>query len=427
MLTSGCLTPRGMEGGAPEVKVTVGPKPEAILPLPAVDTNRVEIALVPAAQSSLIADADRRFAAAREAFWNRDTVAAEALLRGLLPDAKSDSFARLLQRLIADCQAEDGKWGEAVARWEEFKLTDHDPDYYRHALFMAGLPERAFAFATNALPVSFDLRLGQLVVTTVRINGHEAMALIDTGFSMSFVTEEFSERCGLKTFAQTIPLTDANGNDRAVKLGLVEQLEVGGLRATQIPVVCGPNRQLAKLLGEVEVVVGWDVLQHADVIWDFSARQMSVAAPDGPIESEPSLAGRKAPLLKVYSAEGRELDLFLDTGFASRPAGVSLAKNAGLLFTKVVGDSVRLRWRPTMSMGMNSFRVRWPSRIQPFQFWMDDCVFELPQATVTKRVDVREGLQTCDGTVGNAPFLKGRLRLCGVRRLATYTAVPVTH
>lgn len=132
-------------------------------------------------------------------------------------------------------------------------------------------------------------------------------------------------------------------------------------------------------------------------------------------------------MLKVHSAEGRELDLFLDTGFASRPAGVSLARNAGLLFTKVDGGKVRARWRPSLSMGMNSFRMHWPGRIRPFAFWMDGWRFELPHATVSKRVDVREGFQTCDGMVGNAPFLKGRLRLCGVRRLAAYTAGSAGH
>lgn len=415
LLLTGCQVPEG------KVRVSPSPAPAPLVSLPTLNTARVEPRLVPAERPALSTESERRFAAAREAFWNRETEAAVDLLRGLSQEAPSKSDARHLQRLMVDCYQEDGRWEEARKLLVDSSQTAGQRKQKVFAEFMAGLPARSLVFGTNASPVTFELRRGQWVVARVRINGLEAIALIDTGFSMSLVTENFARRAGIELFAQTIELSDANDSGRQVRVALVQELELGGLLARKVPVVCSPAGFLDNFLGEVDAVIGWDLLQQADATWNFPEKVMAVSAPSGPRVEDPMLSGRRAPLLTVRSAQGRALELFLDTGYASMRPEVSLSDNAGLLFTKLDRGLVKFRWRPSFEVGMNSFRIRWPRSIRPFSFWFDGHSFEMPRAAVHRLVDVREGWQTCDGIVGNAPFLSGTLRLCGVRRLATFT------
>jgi hypothetical protein len=411
-----------MLGGDPVgVRVTAASRPAQSLSLPPVDKETVDLALVPSEEPNLVSEVDRGFAAARGAFWNREAAAGERILRGILPKAKSEGDAWHLKRLIADGYAENGEWDEALARMEEFGLAERDRDRYRIVRQMAGLPRTGIGFEEGTGAVPFELRLGQLVLAKARVNGCEARAFIDTGFSMTYVTDRFARRAGLGSLAWTVPVTDSNGESRPLNRATIQRLELGCLRATNLVAVCGTDRKLAGILGEVDIVVGWDVLRHADVSWDFPSRRMEVTAPGGPEASAPSLSGRQAPLLRVCSAEGRDLELFLDTGFAPIPVGVELVQNSGLLLSKTEAGKARRGWRPTLRKGFNSFRIRWPRRIRPFSFWMDGTLFEVPQATVSPRIDVREGMQTCDGTIGNAPFLGGCLRVCGARRLASFT------
>lgn len=437
---SGCRVPHGPDPSLARVTVTPSPSPPAMggadRRLPTVNTARVERVLVPAERGALSSPFERGLAAAREAFWNRDTDQAVAGFRALLeqPEAQAGRHRGYLQALLVECYQADGRWTEALEQMRGMGWTEggRRRKAVAFAEFMAKLPPPRVTFESVVRPVAFERRLGQLVMARVRINGVEARAFVDTGFSRSYVTEEFARRAGVDVRSTSVPLHDANGSTGQAQMAVVREWEIGGLRAANWPVVCGPARRLGSMLGPVDAVLGWDLLQLADVTWDFPAGVMTLvapvrnaAAPDGSggggaDATAPRLAGRRAPIVTVMTEDGGELDLFLDTGFAARPAGVALVRNAGLLFTKVDERRVRARWRPTFQLAMNSFRVRWPSIIRPFRFWSDGHWFGLTQATVSRSIDVREGLVTCDGVIGNAPFLQGQLRLCAVERRFEY-------
>jgi hypothetical protein len=422
-LAVGCRSVPTAEKVAQEVSVARSAAPERVKVLPALNSRPVPRVLISSEKNSITNEVDKRFVAAREAFWNRDTDAAVALWRQLLPEMRSTNDARRTRNLIVDSYETDGRWAEALAGIEEFQTSGSRTQHVTFLKLLESLPRQKIAFDTNAPPVPFSLKLGQLVMANARINGSNATVFVDTGFSMSFVTESFAKRAGLEKLHHTIRLIDVNGGSRNTSAALVNEIQIGGLRVENVPVICGPSGYLGDIVGHVDAVIGWDVLQHADVTWDFPAREMSLSAPSGPRVSDPVLCGRIAPIITVRSGEGRALDLFLDTGYASRPAGVELWENADVLFTKVDQARVRSRWLPTFHQGMNSFRISWPRRIRPFRFWFDGQTFEVKGAGVSRnaRVHVREGLQVCDGMIGNAPFIHGRLRVCGARRLVSYT------
>lgn len=417
ILSTGCRAPD-----------TVHIRPSAIpapnVSLPPLNKKRIEQALVPGEAGLLETEAERRFAAAREAFWNRSTDEAVSILRDLIRAGSPKSDTNHAAFLIAEVYQEDGRWKEAADQWAAINSKGRFQYRLDFARFMAGLPPRTIAFQSNVAPTQIELKLGQLVKARARINGVEATVFVDTGFSMTFVSDKFARRAGVVVHSQKIGFNDANNRGGQVSIALVRDLEFGALRAENVPVISGSLGYLDNIAGEVDAVIGWDLLQHADVTWDFPALRMEVSQPSGTRMVDPKLSGRKAPLLQVASMDGRPLDLFLDTGFASKPPSLSLVANAGLLFTKIDERHASRTLRPTISVGMRSFRVKWPRRIRPFKFWFDGNSFTVPTATVSRRIDVREGVQTCDGMIGNGPFLSGRLRVCGVRRLAEFTPGP---
>lgn len=424
LVGAGCRLPKSDAPGLRGVVVRPAPEPLRNDSLPVVENVRVERALVPSEAKRLTTGAETRFAEAREAFWNHDTAGALRLLRESLSGEENSRKRRHLQWLIVDCLEADADWDGAFAALTGFGLAELRRDHAAHLQFMASLPAATRSW-TESLPLPMELRLGQLVVTRVRINGVDARVFVDTGFSMSLVTESFADRAGLKVFRQTVTLSDANDRDKDARIALANEVRFGGLLAKNVPLVCSSLNSLRRIVGDVDAVVGWDLLQHADVLWDFPARQMTIAAP--PPASTPErldLSGRRLPLLRVTSSDGHPLDLFLDTGFALSPAGISLTRNAGLLDTRVDLAGARWNWRPSFQLGLNSFRVRWKRRLRPFEFWFAGRSFGLAEAKIANRVDVREGRQTCDGVIGNAPFLSGQLRLCGVRRLAGFVPPP---
>ncbi len=416
----GCLMPKAPHPSLQQVLVRVAPPPERTPGLRGMEGVDVEWGLIPSQSGELKTEWERKFAAAREASWNRDSATVERLLRELLAGEKHPERKAAWQaRLVEACEA-DGRWSDAVERLKEFGIDKRNPGWLAHDQGRASLPRMEVRFEAGAGEVPFELRFGQLVRCKARINGAEAVVMVDTGFSMSMVTEEFARRAGVEILRQKISMYDVNGSKRQVNLALARDLEFGGLRARQLTVIASKERYLKSVFGEVDAVVGWDVLQRADVTWDFPAGRMRVAAPEGAMAEKPVLGGRYSPLIRVRSAQGREMEWFLDTGFGPYRPNAALVENAGLLFTRVHARRVRRNWLPTFTLGINSFRIRWERSITPFQFWFSGHEFELDHASVRGTVDIREGWQMCDGMVGNAPFLKGRLRLCAPRRLAEF-------
>lgn len=413
-VATGCGTSR-------PVVVQASPPPAVTAGLPKVDTRRIEHALVTSEADVLGTEAERRFAAAREAFYNRSTDEAVSILRDLIRQGSPKTDTNHAALLIAEFYQQDGRWKEAAEQWSAINTGGR----FRHRLDMAQrmaeLPPRTIAFQSNSVPIGFTLARGQLVMASAKFNGVAARVLVDTGFNMSLVSDTFARRAGITVQPWKIGFRDANERTSPVPVALVRELEFGPLRAANVPVISSPLGYLDNIVGQVDAVIGWDLLQQADVTWDFPALRLSISQPSGPLVPEPKLSGRKEPLLKVVSVDGRPLDLFLDTGFASKPPSVGLAANAGLLHTKIDERRASRTWRPTLNVGMRSFRVRWPKRIEPFPFWFDGHTFTMPWATIRRSIDVREGVQTGDGVIGNGPFLSGRLRLCAVRRLAEFT------
>lgn len=353
------------------------------------------------------------FAAAREAYWSYDEAKMTALLRDLV--AKEHMGASDFNELVVQCFERDNRWADAVALCKELRLEKEWSGWLQYVEMRARQPGFEVEFAPTDAVLPCTLSNGELVIVDIEVNGQRARVLIDTGANLSLWTERFAQRAGLQKVDHQITLSDTHGAGRKVELALVRDLRLGALRARNVVGVISPWSVFNASLG-VDGVVGWDVLQHANLIFDFPAKQLTVEVPQGRVVENPTLGGRIMPIVTTISEEGRPLHLFLDTGATSRKGGVDLNENGGTLATKVAMREFRRGWLPTVSMGLHSLRVRWPLRKHPFTFWMSGYRFETHTGAIHPGVELKERWSLVDGTIGNASFLSGRLTLCGVRR-----------
>ena len=253
-LVAGCASFR-----APKVGVTVSPRralaPAGSLPvLPDDDSRR---ALVLSDRDRITEPELQKFIAAREAFWNYETDTAVQLFRELRHEnaISADHF----HDLVFECYRRSERWTDLVAFLTAAGLEESWAGALRFAKFMAALPPRELEFAVDARAAPMKLRLGTWVVADGEINGMKARVLLDTGFSMTWVSKRFARRAGIQLTSQTISVLDVNGRKRSEPIALAREFRVAGLTARQSPVVVGPSLMLEYRIG-VDAVLGWDVL-----------------------------------------------------------------------------------------------------------------------------------------------------------------------
>jgi hypothetical protein len=91
-----------------------------------------------------------------------------------------------------------------------------------------------------------------------------------------------------------------------------------------------------------------------------------------------------------------------------------------VLATKLPIATFQPRWLPTFTIGVHSLSIARKKQATPFSFWMDGYRFDLAFARLEDRTFRQDLMVMLDGSIGNAPFLSGKLRLCGVRRLIAF-------
>ncbi len=383
--------------------------------------------LVPSEVSRLEKPTDVRFAQARQAYWDGDGRAAAVEFLALAKETRESEERRHLQHLALQAYEETGQWAESLRLYEPLGLLESHKARIDFARTATNRPDLVVAFADKTVAIPFDLAFGQLVIASGTVNGHPGRFLLDTGFSSSLVTEAFARKAGVEPEGPPVTLTDSGSRDRTVGLGRIQELRLGSLIVSHLPAVISPPRLLKFLDANLDGVLGWDVLQRVRTTWDFPKRRLefSPTVPGDAVLRPPNLTGRRAPILRALSAEGGELDLFLDTGYSARPPGLKFFDNEGILATKVDPRSFRRSWLPGVSIGMQSFRIHWTRRARDFEFETAGHRFRMPLATRHRRTHLMEGLALADGMIGNAPFLGGTLILDGpARRLSFQVPAP---
>lgn len=131
------------------------------------------------------------------------------------------------------------------------------------------------------LETPFAMEEYDLIRVPVRVNGDEALAVLDTGASYSIVTRAFAERVTVRE----IPESDAFGRglhqtEIPLTFGVVERLEVGGREVANVPVMIMPDDAMtfetARGSLPIAMVIGLHFLKDFSVGIDYPARRLTL-------------------------------------------------------------------------------------------------------------------------------------------------------
>lgn len=406
-----CSAPRS---AAPTRLPSPPPNPGSVAALP---DGHEDLIWVPQEASRLQTATGSRFANARESFWNRKAREAAEAFASLLESAAPTPApsTNQLRNLVLQSHEAAGDWAGSLPWYGRFGLGETHPSRRQFARTLAAFPTRSLEWDGGEAGIPFDLHRDHLVIIHARMQGRPVRLLVDTGFTSTFVVERFAASNGVQRAQAYIRMSDSNSSDSRGQLGRLDLLEVGPLTIRNQPVVVAPPRLLQRLAGPIDGVLGWDVLRHVMVTWDFPARRMFLRpSPAEAPHAEPNLSGCELPIVTVVGPSGYPLNLFLDTGLASGHAQLDL--NAGVLASRLDLEPFHRSIRPQFSVGMHSLHIGWPRRARSFAFFTGGYRFELGGAVLSRAIHVREGLVAIDGTIGNAPFLSGRLTLDATHR-----------
>lgn len=195
---------------------------------PLADGHR-RLYLVPSEEERLVNPIARRFVEGRQAYWNRDAIAAQKAFDEVLASDWKAVPEHQKKMLILQVREELDDWAGAIQQDPRLGLEESFSGRLKYARVRASFPERIVEFGTEPSPVPFELYRGQLVIVLAKMQGRNVRLMVDTGFSSTFVMADFAKEAGVQITDEIIRMSDSNSSSSQARLGLLGSLEVGGL------------------------------------------------------------------------------------------------------------------------------------------------------------------------------------------------------
>jgi hypothetical protein len=204
-----------------------------------------------------------------------------------------------------------------------------------------------------------EIQLSQynLIFTKVKINGSEALAMIDSGaYYTAQISLKLAHRLGIALSEdQTDRVRDINGKIIHPMAGSIASLSIGDyeLRDLRVQVVEGQIERIANQVStEFEVTLGWGMLSRSYLVVDY--KRLRLMFSDNPIDLGQSQINigyevvNRVPTVRGAFSEDDVRLLFdtgaprcsIDTEYAKVPAGEIIAKQLSL-----AGNKLPLEWR----------------------------------------------------------------------------------
>lgn len=153
-----------------------------------------------------------------------------------------------------------------------------------------------------------------------KINGRDAGFIIDTGADQLVVDTEFARELKIE-FGDAQSGAFAGGNTASVAHGMADEVRLGKLKLSHVPVTILPTRRFTGFAHQVDAIIGTRFLGRFLTTIDYPGSRLVLA----PREVEPQTDGVKLPLSWIgdhflYTSgliNGKSLGLWLvDTGLA---------------------------------------------------------------------------------------------------------------
>lgn len=227
---------------------------------------------------------------------------ADAFLRGAYRNAARWG------RMLAESQAARGDAAGAARseqQWQTAALLGSHP-----AQSVEG------SVAPNTIPAHTD-RVG-LPRIDVAVNGQAQEAVFDTGASLSVLSTETARRLGVTVIDGGTRVGNGVQGTVAVRLGVVDRLEIAGAILRNVPFLIIDDSQLTFPVPggyDIRAIIGLPVMRALGRIrMEPAAGRFSILARDVAQPAQPNLFAGAGQVFVAVAIDGHEVPLHLDTG-----------------------------------------------------------------------------------------------------------------
>ncbi|MBV9882161.1 MAG: retropepsin-like domain-containing protein [Sphingomonadaceae bacterium] len=263
---------------------------------------------------------------------SRDAALREAALSLLSADA-------FLRGAYADAARWGRAYGEAQAARGDAAGAARTAQQAQVAALLAGHAAQSLegAVAERSIPAHTD-RVG-LPRIDIAVNGQAQEAVFDTGASLSVLSTATARRLGVTIIEGGASVGNGVEGNVAVRLGIVDRLEIAGAVLRNVPFLIIDDAQLTFPVPggyDIRAIVGLPVMHALGRMRIEPAAGRftllpAVAAPAGP----PNLVATAGQVFVKVAVDGREVPLHLDTGanqsaLSARYAAANPARVAAL-------------------------------------------------------------------------------------------------
>lgn len=265
-----------------------------------------------------------RLAEARIAASKLETRRARQLLESLLSSEQLEpKYRKEAWSLLAETDFAAGDYAGAADAAERSRLAseklgvaaDDDAQLGALARELARLPPlKVMAFAPQPTPIHPD-KVG-LLRAPVSINGQRHEAVVDTGANLSVVSSSAAKRLGLHVFDGLTHVRGAGNDQVPTRIGIAEQLDFAGLKATNVAFLVLDDSQLAfsAIPGyRIDLIVGFPVLRELKNI-RFPRNGWLTPEPSAGSDLPSNLRLVGNDLFVSASVNGHPVALHLDSG-----------------------------------------------------------------------------------------------------------------
>lgn len=294
-------------------------------------------------------------------------------------------------------------------KWNSFmnlaEMTDSFPDGYEIVKDFYGFPreEINFPLEDSVLVPIKKFNYGNTPVVAVQINGIEKYFIVDTGVSISAVSYEVAQECGITKGSSAIDMRDAHNTlkKNAALPAYIKEFKINELTISNHPVIISDNLKL-KIFGitvyKIDGVIGWNLLQQLKVQIDYPNKTIELTKSIKKNQKRGILNGLRLPFITTTTTNGSKLFLHFDTGANC----FTLSSNAIDKIEQSPGSE-----RTTISFGAISNRKEREKIIENFSFFIGNYEFNYSEIGVSN-LEVSPGnLIQLNGRIGNRPFLNG--------------------
>ncbi len=294
----------------------------------------------------------------------------------LLQNRLDEAELALTEVLKLDPEAKEAKGylAEAYVRRGRYDLASplqralgREPQARRLEAFK-NLAPFAFEEAPESTEVPFVIT-DPLPVVQLKVNGSEAEFLIDTGAASLALDPSFAALAGATVDAE-VEAVFAGGMKRALGIGRIDRVEIGGYKIRNVPVSMIPMGPIAAMFNRpLKGIVGTCFLYHFIFTLDYPGGRLVLHRRDPSASAALASASRQAKAIEIplwlagdhfMTARGRvnsaaETSFFIDTGMAGGGIGLSeaMAREAGIDMTaesrEGLGGGGRVRVTPIVA------------------------------------------------------------------------------